>query len=80
MEYNNLICYFLCGAGGAREYGLVLVRWKNPAVCTLYALNPTGSKTTGDEIEGSSPAIASDGTVYIGSFGKNRPCVRRHVA
>ena len=31
MEYNNLICYFFCGAEGAREY-VVLVRWKTPCV------------------------------------------------
>ena len=38
MEYNNLICYFFCGgAGGAREY-VVLVRWKNPCVCTVGTL------------------------------------------
>ena len=32
MEYNNLICYFFCGAGGAREYVVVLLGGEQVAV------------------------------------------------
>ena len=68
MEYNNLICYFFCGAG---EY-VVLVRWKNPCVrrhvdstTVLLLATASSSSTTGLVYTRQERATASTGVLPV---------------
>ena len=76
-DYNNIICFFFYGAGGAREY-VVLVRCKKPCVRTGRHVDRGGSSAAPPQYSLSSCSTVCDHVIedcfQVAHYGPFTPC------